>query len=244
MLSNPHRTARFTPRSLLTLCLAAALFLGGMLSPLYAQGFETELHASDGAENDWFGQSVAINNDRAIIGAHQDDDNGSGSGSAYIFKWNGSAWVQEAKLIASDAAADDWFGWAVAIDSDRAIIGAIVAGAAGYLLKEFQSQQVLEAVRKAHLGLSLLDPSIARRVLDRVLSAAEEEAESRLTTEEQQILELVSQGRNNREISAITSLTETTVKTRVNTIYGKLEITRKVQSVSYSVQWRESRRTG
>ncbi len=127
---------------------------------------------------------------------------------------------------------------------DRAIIGTIVGGAAGFLLKEFQSQQILEAVRKAHRGVSLLDPSIARRVLDRVLSAAEEDAESRLTPEEQQILELVSQGRHNREIAQMTSLTETTVKTRVNTMYGKLEITRRVQSVSYSVQWRGSRSTG
>ena len=126
---------------------------------------------------------------------------------------------------------------------DRAIIGSIVGGASGFLLKEFQSQQVLEAVRKAHRGLSLLDPSIARRVLDRVLIAAGEDTESRLTTEEQQILELVSQGRNNREIAQMASLTETTVKTRVNTMYGKLEITRKVQSVSYSVQWRGSRST-
>ena len=127
---------------------------------------------------------------------------------------------------------------------DRAIIGTIVGGASGFLLKEFQSQQILEAVRKVHRGISVLDPSIARRVLDRVLSAAGEDAESRLTTEEHQILELVSQGRNNREIAEMASLTETTVKTRVNTIYGKLEITRKVQSVSYSVQWRGSRSTG
>ncbi len=126
---------------------------------------------------------------------------------------------------------------------DRAIIGTIVGGASGFLLKEFQSQQILEAVRKAHRGVSLLDPSIARRVLDRVLSAAEEDAESRLTPEEQQILELVSQGRNNREIAEMASLTETTVKTRVNTMYVKLEITRKVQSVIYSVQWRGSRNT-
>ena len=127
---------------------------------------------------------------------------------------------------------------------DRAIIGTIVGGASGFLLKEFQSQQILEAVRKAHRGVSLLDPSIARRVLDRVLSAAGEDAESRLTPEEQQILELVTQGRNNREIAQMASLTETTVRTRVNTMYGKLEITRKVQSVSYSVQWRRSRSTG
>ena len=127
---------------------------------------------------------------------------------------------------------------------DRAIIGAILGGASGFLLKEFQSQQILEAVRKVHRGVSLLDSSVASRVLDRVLSAAGEEAESRLTTEEQQILELVSQGRNNREIAQMASLTETTVKARVNTLYGKLEITRKVQSVSYSVQWRGSRSSG
>ena len=127
---------------------------------------------------------------------------------------------------------------------DRAIIGTIVGGASGFLLKEFQSQQVLEAVRKAHRGISSLDPSVARRVLERVLNAVGEDAESRLTAEEQQVLELVSQGRNNREIAQMASLTETTVKTRVNTIYGKLEITRKLQSVSYSVQWRGSRSAG
>ncbi len=127
---------------------------------------------------------------------------------------------------------------------DRAVIGTILGGASGFLLKEFQSQQILEAVRKAHRGVSLLDPSLARRVLDRVLSAAGEDAESRLTTEEQRILELVSQGRNNWEIAQLASLTETTVKSRVNTLYGKLEITRKVQSVSYSVQWRGSRSAG
>ena len=127
---------------------------------------------------------------------------------------------------------------------DRAIIGTIVGGASGFLLKEFQSQQILEAVRKVHRGVSLLDPALARRVLDRMLSSGGEDAESRLTPEEKQILELVTQGRNNREIAQMASLTETTVKTRVNTLYGKLEITRKIQSVSYSVQWRGSRSTG
>ena len=127
---------------------------------------------------------------------------------------------------------------------DRAIIGTIMGGASGFLLKDIQSQQILEAVRKARRGVSLLDPSIARRVLDRVLTGAAEDPQSQLTPEEQQILELVSQGRNNREIAQMASLTETTVRTQVNTIYGKLEIIRKQQSVRYSVQWRESRTMG
>ena len=126
---------------------------------------------------------------------------------------------------------------------DQAIIGTIMGGASGFLLKEIQSQQILEAVRKAHRGVFLLDPTIVRGVLERVLSGAEEDPERKLTPEEQQILELIRQGRSNREIAQVVSVPEITVKTWVNTIYGKLEITRKLQSASYSIQWRGSRGT-
>ncbi len=56
---------------------------------LYAQ-METKLTASDGMAIDFFGFSVAISGDRAIVGAYQDDDGGTDSGSAYIYEWNGS----------------------------------------------------------------------------------------------------------------------------------------------------------
>ena len=88
---------------------------------------ETKLTASDGAENDHFGCSVSINEDGtiALIGAYADDDNGSDSGSAYIYKWNGSNWV-ETKLTASDGDADNRFGFSVSISADgtTALIGA------------------------------------------------------------------------------------------------------------------------
>ena len=90
---------------------------------IYAPCEETKLLASDGAGYDYFGHSVAINNDIVIVGADDDDDNGSNSGSAYIFSFDGLNWVQEAKLLASDGASGDGFGHSVAIYGDTAIVG-------------------------------------------------------------------------------------------------------------------------
>jgi len=83
-----------------------------------------KLLASDGADHDRFGYSVSVSGDYAIIGAYYDDDKGSYSGSAYIFKYDGTVWYEQAKLTASDGAADDLFGHCVSISGDYAIIGA------------------------------------------------------------------------------------------------------------------------
>jgi len=85
---------------------------------------QAKLLASDGAESDFFGNSVSISGDIAVISAHQDDDNGFNSGSAYVFRFDGSNWVEDAKLLASDGAADDIFGTAVAVSGQGAVIGA------------------------------------------------------------------------------------------------------------------------
>ncbi|MCP4361989.1 MAG: PKD domain-containing protein, partial [Chloroflexi bacterium] len=84
---------------------------------------QTKLTASDGASYDSFGYSVAIDGDRAIIGAYEDDDNGQESGSAYIFVRT-EGWSQEAKLTAADGAANDSFGSSVALQGEIALIGA------------------------------------------------------------------------------------------------------------------------
>ncbi|NOQ74252.1 MAG: T9SS type A sorting domain-containing protein [Crocinitomix sp.] len=83
-----------------------------------------KLTASDATTNDYFGFSVSIFGDRAIVGAYQNDDSGSNSGSAYIFNKVGDTWVEIEKITASDAAAGDAFGLSVSISSDQAIIGA------------------------------------------------------------------------------------------------------------------------
>jgi len=85
---------------------------------------QAKLTASDGADGDYFGWSVSISGDYAVIGASHDDDNGSDSGSAYIFHRNDSNWTEQAKLTASDGAVDDYFGWSVSISGDYAVIGA------------------------------------------------------------------------------------------------------------------------
>ena len=89
---------------------------------------ETKLLASDGADGDYFGQSVSISSDgsTAIVGAYGDDDNGTLSGSAYIYKLVGGV-LQETKLLASNGASEDYFGYSVSISSDgaTAIVGAV-----------------------------------------------------------------------------------------------------------------------
>jgi hypothetical protein len=82
---------------------------------------EVKITASDGAANDWFGRAVAVGSGRIVVGAYQNDDNGSNSGSAYIFDLNGN---QLAKITASDGAAGDRFGYSVAVGSGRIVVGA------------------------------------------------------------------------------------------------------------------------
>ncbi|MBN1590165.1 MAG: hypothetical protein JW888_11665 [Pirellulales bacterium] len=83
-----------------------------------------KLNATDGVADDYFGYRISIDGNRAIIGAHQDDDKGSDSGSAYVFEDSGSGWAQVAKLTAADGAASDYFGQSVSIDGATAVIGA------------------------------------------------------------------------------------------------------------------------
>jgi len=86
--------------------------------------------ASDRAANDWFGYSVSISGDYAIVGAFIEDEDASGgntkseAGSAYIFHRSGETWTQQQKIVAFDRAAGDYFGWSVSISGDYAIVGA------------------------------------------------------------------------------------------------------------------------
>ncbi len=78
-----------------------------------AQSTETKLAASDAASGDRFGCSLSVSGDTAVVGARHDNDGGFDSGSAYVSVRSGTTWSQQAKLTASDAAADDNFGRSV-----------------------------------------------------------------------------------------------------------------------------------
>ena len=111
-----------------TLSLVALLLLTLSFSFLIsqAQSFEEiqKLLADDGAAGDYFGYSVCISGDFAIIGASRDGDNGDKAGSAYIFKKINGSWIEQSKLLASDGSANDHFGFSVGISGDFAIVGA------------------------------------------------------------------------------------------------------------------------
>jgi hypothetical protein len=85
---------------------------------------EQKLTAGDGAGDDWFGYSVSVSGDTVLVGAYRDDDNGSNSGSAYVFVRSAGVWSQEQKLTAGDGAVGDWFGYSVSVSGDTALVGA------------------------------------------------------------------------------------------------------------------------
>ena len=104
---------------------------------------EDKLTASDAAAGDWFGVSVSISGDWAVVGASHDNDAGEHSGSAYMFRHddNGTPsdptddlWVEMTKLAVSDASEIGFFGWSVSISGDRCIVGAIW-GEAAYVFR-------------------------------------------------------------------------------------------------------------
>ncbi|MCP4358283.1 MAG: hypothetical protein GY796_09740, partial [Chloroflexi bacterium] len=87
--------------------------------------------ASDGQGEDRFGIDVELDGDRLLVGAYGDDDNGTTSGSAYIFDYDGTNWQETTKLTASNGQADDRFGWRVALNGDTAVVGAYLADGVG-----------------------------------------------------------------------------------------------------------------
>ena len=92
-----------------------------------ARNFQYKLLAADGARRDWFGGSVSIDGNLAIVGAQN-----ASSGAAYIFHYDGSSWIQQAKLTAADGAASDDFGGSVCISGDVAIVGANSEGVTNF----------------------------------------------------------------------------------------------------------------
>lgn len=91
---------------------------------------QQKLMAPDGGLDDRFGRAVAISGDTVLVGAAEDDDDGTDSGSAYVFTRSGETWSFQQRLTGADVAAEHFFGWAVALEGDTAMVGSI--GDAGF----------------------------------------------------------------------------------------------------------------
>ena len=121
-------------------------------------------------------------------------------------------------------------------DDDEALFAAIMAGAAGYLLKQVSGQDLVAAVRQVAAGGSLLDPSLVDRVMERIREGEPDEPDElkRLTPQERRILELVAEGLTNREIGERIFLAEKTVKNYMSSILAKLGFERRTQAAVFA----------
>jgi DNA-binding NarL/FixJ family response regulator len=116
-------------------------------------------------------------------------------------------------------------------EDDEALFAAIMAGAAGYVLKQIKGTDLVDAVRRVAAGQSLLDPAVTARVLDRIRRGPDQPDELKsLTDQERRILGLVAEGLTNREIAERMFLSEKTIKNYVSSLLAKLGMERRTQA--------------
>jgi DNA-binding NarL/FixJ family response regulator len=126
---------------------------------------------------------------------------------------------------------------------DEALFSAIMAGAAGYVLKQIRGTDLIEAIRKVAAGESLLDPAVTKRVLERLRSEPkEDEGLAQLSDQERRILDLIAEGYTNRQISESIFLAEKTVKNYVSSLLAKLGMERRTEAAAYAARLAERRR--
>jgi two-component system, NarL family, response regulator DevR len=116
-------------------------------------------------------------------------------------------------------------------EDDEALFAAIMAGAAGYVLKQIRGTDLVDGIRRVAAGQSMLDPAVTARVLERIRQGPQQPDELRgLTDQERRILELVAEGLTNREIAGRMFLAEKTVKNYVSSLLAKLGLERRTQA--------------
>ena len=124
---------------------------------------------------------------------------------------------------------------------EEAVIGSIMAGASGYLLKEIRSQEIVTAVRRVGAGQSLLDPKVTAGVLERVRRSIDNDPIAHLNDQERRILDLIAEGKTNREIADEVHLSDKTVKNYVSNILRKLDVSGRSQAAVFWVEHRGRR---
>jgi DNA-binding NarL/FixJ family response regulator len=125
---------------------------------------------------------------------------------------------------------------------DEALFDAIMAGAAGYVLKQVRGAELVDGIRRVASGQSLLDPSVTSRVLERLRQAPEEDERfADLTEQERKILGLLAEGMTNRQIAGELFLAEKTVKNYVSNLLAKMGMQRRTEAAVYAARLAERR---
>lgn len=126
---------------------------------------------------------------------------------------------------------------------DEALFASIMAGAAGYVLKQIRGADLVAAVRRVGAGESLLDPAVTARVLERLRNPQPEaDPLAQLTPQERRILDLIAEGRTNRQIAEVMFLAEKTVKNYVSHLLAKLGMERRAEAAAYAARLSERRK--
>jgi len=125
---------------------------------------------------------------------------------------------------------------------DEALFASIMAGAAGYVLKQIRGSDLVDAIRRVSAGESLLDPAVTARVLDRLRTPLADPL-GVLTPQERRILDLITEGMTNRQIGEEMFLAEKTVKNYVSHLLAKLGMERRTEAAAYAATLAERRRT-
>ncbi|MEO9224016.1 MAG: response regulator transcription factor [Acidimicrobiales bacterium] len=119
---------------------------------------------------------------------------------------------------------------------DDALLASIMAGAAGYVLKQIRGADLADAIRRVADGQSLLDPAVTARVLAQVRSQRDDDPLADLTPQERKVLDLVADGRTNRQIGEALFLAEKTVKNYVSNLLAKLGMQRRSQAAAFAAR--------
>jgi DNA-binding NarL/FixJ family response regulator len=116
---------------------------------------------------------------------------------------------------------------------EEQVLPAMRAGAAGYLLKNVEPQELARAVRTAHAGEALIDPTVAARLVDTLAKEDVDDGYGRLTAREQEVLGLIGRGLSNKRIALELGVAEKTVKTHVSHVLAKLGLADRTQAALY-----------
>lgn len=127
---------------------------------------------------------------------------------------------------------------------EEAIVNSVMAGAVGYLLKDARPDALIEAIHVAHAGGSLLDPTVAATVLQRMRAGPVDDPWATLTPQEREVLERITQGETNRQIGLELHLSEKTIKHYVSNILGKIGVDNRAAAAAWLVRRTFGRNSG
>ena len=142
--------------------------------------------------------------------------------------------VEATRRIATDHPRTRVIALTSFLDDDK-VFSAVRAGAAGYLLKDVQPQELVNAIRTVHGGGALLHPAVAARLMEE-FAGSEEDRSNQLTAREREVVELIARGLSNKRIALELGISERTVKAHVRNILSKLDLTDRTQVAVHALR--------